>query len=97
MGTFKTLTAFLRRADEGALSRLLVETSILLAASRGNATNIPQGCRRCVQGGHRSHRPKGQAGVRGQGEGQEDGTTRRQDRKESRLVSSNEGRQTCRP
>jgi ParB family chromosome partitioning protein len=40
MTTFKTLTAFLRRADEGTLSRLLVEASILLAASRGNATTI---------------------------------------------------------
>ena len=39
-GLRKTLTAFLRRTDEGTLSRLLVETSILLAASRGNATNI---------------------------------------------------------
>jgi ParB family chromosome partitioning protein len=37
-GVRKTLTAFLRRADEGTLSRLLVEASILLAASRGNAT-----------------------------------------------------------
>ncbi len=36
----KTLTAYLRRADEGTLSRLLVEASILLAASRGNATAI---------------------------------------------------------
>jgi ParB family chromosome partitioning protein len=40
MSTFKTLTAFLRRADEGSISRLLVEASILLAASRGNATAI---------------------------------------------------------
>ena len=36
----KTLTAFLRRADESTLSRLLVEASVLLAASRGNATTI---------------------------------------------------------
>lgn len=35
-----TLTAFLRRADEGTLSRLLVEASILLAASRGNPTAV---------------------------------------------------------
>lgn len=39
-GVRRTLTAFLRRADEGTLSRLLVETSILLAASRGNAIAI---------------------------------------------------------
>jgi ParB family chromosome partitioning protein len=35
-GVTKTLAAFLRRADEGALSRMLVESSILLAATRGN-------------------------------------------------------------
>jgi ParB family chromosome partitioning protein len=35
-GVSKTLAAFLRRADEGILSRLLVESSILLAATRGN-------------------------------------------------------------
>ncbi len=40
MGTFKTLGAFIRRADEGMLSRLLVESSILLAASRCNPTTI---------------------------------------------------------
>jgi hypothetical protein len=39
-GIGKTLTAFVRRADEGTLSRLLVEASILLAASRGNPTAI---------------------------------------------------------
>jgi ParB family transcriptional regulator, chromosome partitioning protein len=37
-GIGKTLTAFVRRADEGTLSRLLVETSILLAVSRSNPT-----------------------------------------------------------
>jgi ParB family chromosome partitioning protein len=36
----KTFTAFVRRADEGTLSRLLVQASILLAASRGNPTVI---------------------------------------------------------
>lgn len=35
-GIGKTLAAYLRRADEGTLSRLLVESSIPLAASRGN-------------------------------------------------------------
>jgi ParB family chromosome partitioning protein len=39
-GVKKTLTAFVRRADEGTLSRLLVESSILLAASRGNPATI---------------------------------------------------------
>ena len=39
-GIGKTLTAFVRRADEGTLSRLMVEASILLASSRGNPTSI---------------------------------------------------------
>ena len=39
-GITKTLTAYVSRADEGTLSRLLVETSILLASSRGNPTAI---------------------------------------------------------
>ena len=39
-GIGKTLAAYIRRADEGTLSRLLVETGILLAASRSNAASI---------------------------------------------------------
>jgi ParB family chromosome partitioning protein len=39
-GVKKTLTAFVRRADEGTLSRLVVESSILLAASRGNPSSV---------------------------------------------------------
>ncbi|SEG72399.1 chromosome partitioning protein, ParB family [Bryocella elongata] len=39
-GLAKTFAAFLRRADEGTLSRLLVESSILLAASRGNPSSV---------------------------------------------------------
>ena len=39
-GLAKTFAAFLRRADEGTLSRLLVESSILLASSRGNPSAI---------------------------------------------------------
>jgi ParB family chromosome partitioning protein len=39
-GLAKTFAAFLRRADEGTLSRLLVESSILLAATHGNPTSI---------------------------------------------------------
>jgi ParB family chromosome partitioning protein len=39
-GVSKTLTAYLRPADEGALSRMLVEATILLAASRHNGTNV---------------------------------------------------------
>ena len=39
-GMGKTLAAYIRRADEGTLSRLLVETSILLVASRSNPATI---------------------------------------------------------
>ena len=39
-GIGKTLAAYIRRADEGTLSRLLVETSILLAASRSNPATV---------------------------------------------------------
>jgi hypothetical protein len=40
MGTFKTFSAFLRRADEGTLSRLMVETTIMLAAARTNPASV---------------------------------------------------------
>jgi ParB family chromosome partitioning protein len=39
-GIAKTLGAFLRRADEGTLSRMLVESSILLATTRGNPSTV---------------------------------------------------------
>jgi ParB family chromosome partitioning protein len=39
-GVAKTVSAFIRRADEGTLSRLLVESSVLLAASRGNPSSV---------------------------------------------------------
>ena len=39
-GAGKTFAAFLRRSDEGTLSRLLVETAILLAASRANPATV---------------------------------------------------------
>jgi ParB family chromosome partitioning protein len=39
-GVKKTFATYDGRADEGTLSRLVVEASILLAASRGNPTVI---------------------------------------------------------
>jgi ParB family chromosome partitioning protein len=39
-GVTKTLAAFLRSADEGTLSRVLVESSILIAVSRGNPAAV---------------------------------------------------------
>jgi ParB family chromosome partitioning protein len=39
-GIAKTLAAFLRRSDEGNLSRMLVESTVLLAASHQNGTNV---------------------------------------------------------
>ena len=35
----KLFAAFLRRADEGTLSRLLVEVSVVLASGRSNRAN----------------------------------------------------------
>jgi ParB family transcriptional regulator, chromosome partitioning protein len=40
MNSFKTFGAYLRRADENTVGRALVESAILLAASRGNASLI---------------------------------------------------------
>ena len=39
-GIAKTFVAFLRRADEGTLSRLMVESTIMLAAAKTNPANI---------------------------------------------------------
>lgn len=39
-GIVKTLAAYPHRADEGTLSRLLVETTIMLAASRTNPATV---------------------------------------------------------
>jgi ParB family transcriptional regulator, chromosome partitioning protein len=36
----KLFTAFLRRADEGTLSRLLVEVSVVLASGRSNGISV---------------------------------------------------------
>jgi len=40
MGTFKTFAAFVHRAEEGRLARLVVESTILLATSRGNPSAV---------------------------------------------------------
>jgi ParB family chromosome partitioning protein len=39
-GIAKTFSVFLRRADEGTLSRMLVEAAILLAASKTNSASV---------------------------------------------------------
>jgi len=39
-GVAKTFASFLRRADEGTLSRLLVESTIMLAASHANSASV---------------------------------------------------------
>jgi ParB family chromosome partitioning protein len=39
-GVTKTLIAFARRADEGTLSRMMVETTILLASARQNGASV---------------------------------------------------------
>ena len=72
-GVKKTFTAFVRRADEGTLSRLVVEASILLAASRGNPTVILKEAAATYKVDTDAITAKVQAGVRRQGEGQEGG------------------------
>lgn len=39
-GVAKTLAAFLRRADESTLGRAVVQSIVLLTASRGNASQV---------------------------------------------------------
>ena len=65
----KLYAAFLRRSDESTLGRAVVESVILLSASRGNAVAGFEGCGSGLQSGHRCSRHQGQAGVCGQGEG----------------------------
>jgi hypothetical protein len=66
-GIGKTLAAFVRRADEGTLSRLMVEPkhsarSLAVESHHGTPRRSQHG-----QGGYRSHRRQGQAGVRREG------------------------------
>ena len=49
-GIAKTFAAFLRRADEGSLPRLLVETVILMAVLTDECGNRAPGCRQHLQG-----------------------------------------------
>src|ERR1700743_1092002 len=58
-GIGKALAAYIRRADEGALSRLLVETSILLAASRSNPATILRDAARVYKMDTHALPPKG--------------------------------------
>jgi ParB family chromosome partitioning protein len=69
-GVAKTLTAFLRRAEEGTLSRLMVETSILIAASRGNPSAVLHDAATAYKVEHRGHLRQDQAGVRCKREGE---------------------------
>jgi hypothetical protein len=55
----RLFSAYLRRADEGTLSRVVVELTMVLAASR-ECVGHPQGSSRHLQGGHRGHRPESQ-------------------------------------
>jgi hypothetical protein len=52
----KTLLAFMRRADEGTLCRVMVETTIVLAASRHNGTTVLKDAARCLHQSRRSSR-----------------------------------------
>ena len=55
-GIQKTLTAYLRRADEGRLSRLPVEAKHPACSFARQCHDRPKGCSHSVQGGHRRHR-----------------------------------------
>ena len=67
----KLLTAFVRKADESALGRLIVETVILLSArTQSDGGKVLRAAAQIVQSGYRRHRPKGEAGVRRKGKGQ---------------------------
>jgi hypothetical protein len=58
----KLFAAFLRRADEGTLSRLLVEVSVVLASGQQRSERSSRGRSR-LQGGYRCDHPQGEAGV----------------------------------
>jgi len=62
-GIGKTLAAFVRRADEGMLSRLVVEPK---HSARSLAVESRHGTPRCSQHGQGGNR-RGQAGVRREG------------------------------
>jgi hypothetical protein len=51
----KAFIAFVRRADEGTVGRLLVEATILLTAARGNAAQALRDTACRLQGGHECH------------------------------------------
>ena len=78
-------TAFLRRADEGTLSRLLVEASILLAASRGNPTTVLKEAATAYKVDTEAIASKVQAGVRREGQGEEGTASQLPKRQESGL------------
>ncbi|SFS13969.1 hypothetical protein SAMN05421771_2434 [Granulicella pectinivorans] len=77
-GIGKTLTTFVRRADEGTFSRLLVEASILLASSRGSPTVILRKLPRPTRWTPKPL-PSGEAGVRREGEGKEGAIARNEE------------------
>ena len=87
-GIGKTLTAFVRRADEGTLSRLIVEASILLASSRANPTVILKEAATTYKVDTEAIAAKVKQEVRSEGQGEEGSATSGQGRKESRLVAT---------
>ncbi len=67
----KLLAAFLPKAEESKLGRILVETVILLSMhNQTDAAKSSPRCRPGLQGGRGRHLRDSQAGVRGEGEGE---------------------------
>jgi hypothetical protein len=85
-GVTKTLAAFLRHADEGTLSLLLVESSILLAASRGNSTSVLKDAASAYKVDTDAIAAKGKQEFTAKEKGQEDGSARSQGGEEGSLV-----------
>ena len=68
----KLLAAFIRKAEESMLGRMLVETVILHSAKHSERLRqATQGSRRILQGGRGRHHRQGQAGVRREGQGED--------------------------
>ena len=72
----KLFAAFLRRADEGTLSRLLVEVSVVLASGRSNGSSALRDAAMTYKVDTDAYRSKGEAGVRRQREGEKVSKTR---------------------
>jgi ParB family chromosome partitioning protein len=86
-GIGKTLAAFVRRGDEGTLSRLLMESSILLAATRGNPATVLKDAASAYKWILTPSLPRYGRSFRCEGKGKENATVRSQVCEESSLAN----------